>query len=382
MESAATSASKHADTCKQFVQIFDEFLDNCKKVWSSDLELSKSSLALKSVVLGNPENEAKFVQRFYEALVAPVPEGIKVPYGKAFRDLTGVPITIFAVAQYHDYSRLFQACDSLEIQHVQVKFNKKYETATPGTRKVLSTVMVSLIDLACSLDPAPPEIPSREALASRVEERKRERAEQRMSEVNIGDAQVSMVCSAIAALEGVAPPEGIQAYSNLRGKTKDDATRAWANLSSAEVDAAIKSRDLGLLTAACDIDFLNVLDLGSLNGKDKGLDEFWSALRRTAGFGVVRDGIPAGVMSSIEEQARGVIEQIQSGGASLESLDINAIGEAVLQQCSAADMSELAANMPAMIPQLVALSTDMPGAPPGFGEVFGGGAAAAALSLN
>ena len=65
---------------------------------------------------------------------------------------------------------------------------------------------------------------------------------------------------------------------------------------------------MGLLTAACDIDFQNVLDLGSLNGKDKGLDEFWPALRRAAGFGVVRGGTPAGAMSSIEGQARGAID--------------------------------------------------------------------------
>lgn len=343
-----------------FVTLFDEFLDSCKARWPSDLELSKCSLKLKSVVLGTEANERQFVDKFFATLMATTPAQVKVPYRKAFVDLAGNDITNLVLAHYKDYDRLFEACDAMQIEHVNFELHDKYTTADPGTRKVMITVIANLVAIATA-NREIPEYPSKAEVTARVQERKKAKADRKLAEVNGNDAEIAMVSNAISSLADVLGDEKVEPYANLSPENKVRAREAWGPIARGEATSAIEGKSISKLYAACNFDFLDALGLQTMDGSKEDFAPFWDHLKRTAGFGAVRSSIPSNIMTSIEAQAREVVSAMQRGEVSLETLDISKIGEAVLETCSAEDMSALAGNMPSMIPQLAQLSGDIPG---------------------
>lgn len=345
----------------RFATLFDQFLTNCKACWPKDVELTKSSLALRTVILGNASMEERFMERFRLAIESQTSPGVRVPYRNAYEELAGKPLTTYVIAAYEDFGSLFAACDDCGIEHVTVKFKDKYDGADKGTKKVMHTVIKKLVQIAYE-DAEKPEFPTREELEAHIEVRKAERkARKTVGSVNAVEAEMQMVITAIDSLKPVVGDEAVTPYMQMAPAERQAATAAWAQVSSADAGAAIKAKSFTMLLAACNIDFLNTLDLSGRDGSGKEFDEFWTCLKRVGGFGAVRSSLPTNVMSSIEREAQSVINKLQSGEVSLEALDIETIGEAVLANCSAEDMSNMAASLPQMLPQLAQLTNDMGG---------------------
>ena len=352
-----------ADPAK-FCQLFAEFMDSCKLQWPSDIELSKSSLAMRGVILGDSAKERAFVDRFRECTRRTVPEAFALTYRNAFQDLTSNPIPTGALIVYNDMQTFFDVTDSYKMEHVSVMLGEKFQSASKPTRKVMAKVARALLDIAYNTDAEgcsemPLAVPTRDALTEHIEKRKKVRAlKKAQSEISAADAEMQMVVNAIMSLKPLVGDEAVDAYRNMEGARQEEARKIWSSIGTPECEEAIANKDLIQLQKCCNIDFLDLLDLPSRDAAAPEFNDFWVSLDRVGGFGKVRQALPHNVMGSIERQAQAVIDSLQKG-ASLESLDINAIGESVLADCSAEDMASMAQNLPGMIPELASLTSSM-----------------------
>jgi hypothetical protein len=84
-------------------------------------------------------------------------------------------------------------------------------------------------------------------------------------------------------------------------------------------------------------------------------------LRKLNDVAKVQKGIPENMLGKIEEYATRIAGKITSGDTSLEGLDMQKIGEEVLQTCSEEDMAKLADNIQNIIPALGSLQQSMCG---------------------
>ena len=78
----------------------------------------------------------------------------------------------------------------------------------------------------------------------------------------------------------------------------------------------------------------------------------WDALERAISLGAVSEAVPASMMGGIEDAAQRLAKKIASGDASLETLDMEAIGREVLSGVSEEDMTSFADNVEKLMPAL------------------------------
>lgn len=148
----------------------------------------------------------------------------------------------------------------------------------------------------------------------------------------------------------------------------------WAEAAQGDAEAAIRGRDATSLSSfpwpGFEEDERPKLCKTLSDGK------LWDTLESIVSFSKVQQTIPGDMMSKIESQAQRLSEQLMSGG-SLEDIDLTAIGESVLAECSESDMSAVADRIGSLLPTLTSLQKNLPpgvgSTPPIDASVFAGG---------
>ena len=364
------------ETSNQFITVYEEFIDSCKDMWTNDLDLTKTSIGIKTTVKPYPEEVFRAVRGFYEHLIAPIPASVHVPYAKAFYDITGTSLSVLALIHYGDMERALTVADMTELDHVHVKWLNKYQNANKKTQKIIKKVFIALAELSLQATKNPDprsEYPTQQAISDNIEKRREEKKmliEARNT--TIDETERNLICEAISHLEGLCPPEGIEQYNPDTLAKSNNTTKvceAWQSIKSEEARKAIRDRSFKNLVACVVLDPLNVLNLpeavnrATKFSKSKPMDKFWETISKEASFSNVRDHIPVGIMENIEKQAQSMIERIQNGDMSFADIDINTIGETVMQNCSAADIEALSENIPSVLPELQGMmkGMDLPG---------------------
>lgn len=148
--------------------------------------------------------------------------------------------------------------------------------------------------------------------------------------------------------------EGLGLARRIRAMEKEELKEAcdtWSNGIEEGLEAKLKARDLSLIHYEWPV--LTDLEKKALSSKmENELDDTWSDLEQAVCFSRVQKSIPTGMLSKIEECAQSLARDISSGKTSLESIDLQKLGEGVLSQCSEEDMNKMAGNIGSLLPSI------------------------------
>jgi hypothetical protein len=82
----------------------------------------------------------------------------------------------------------------------------------------------------------------------------------------------------------------------------------------------------------------------------------WRCILQLTNFARLNGGIPTNLMSNIETYAQQIASDIMNGKMRMEDMDVQKLGQDVLQGCSATDISALASNVDKLFPSIQQLS--------------------------
>ena len=88
-------------------------------------------------------------------------------------------------------------------------------------------------------------------------------------------------------------------------------------------------------------------------------DTLFDAFKSISSFCRVQTNIPTNMQGRIEGYANRLAQDISNGRTSLDSLDLNRIGEEVLAGCAPSDMEAFAGNISEILPTLSTLQKEV-----------------------
>lgn len=87
----------------------------------------------------------------------------------------------------------------------------------------------------------------------------------------------------------------------------------------------------------------------------------WSQIDQLNSYAKISSNIPTGVMSRIETMASKLASDLHSGSVTMDTLNLQNIGEQVLSNCDAAELSKMSENIGDLLPVLTQMGAAMPG---------------------
>lgn len=319
-----------------------------------------------------------------EALLTPMDaKGAK--WVKAVQRIrNGTPPSHYLAVEYRDYACL-KALGVVEEFGVEMPG----EASKPSEEDHQSDVsrywtgmrmLCKLSLLACGLEMEP--VPTREEIQANIQKHKSIKQARRGG--GGGGTAMSMTAafqSGIASLgDSIGGEEGEGLAKRMRaleGDALKQASEEWSSGLAQGLEERLKKRDMSLVGK------------GEEGGREEGEEgatpyewpvltkeenarlrtvlassetcEAWTTLEQTVCFSRVQQNIPVGMLSKIEECAQTLAADITSGAASLDTLDLQKLGESVLSQCSEDDMSKMAGNIGNLLPTIGTLQGAMKG---------------------
>jgi len=282
-------------------------------------------------------------------------------YSKSFRRLRGRPLTVGDVIAYRDKDALVRiTCEDGDTSS-QYDLSELFGAGDLQIDASNTTLVWAKIDELCfaarvmhGKDPQHAPVPSRDEIAAEIKRHKRAK-QTGMPEGGLDEARVQQVGAALGGLREARGTEGAPAL--------DAAALAALDKDIAEVPAG-GTKSIAELLAAGDVGpFLDTaaakhLQIGAPGeGDAEAWASFTDTLNRAHGLYKMKASIPVGMMASIEASAASLAEQMAMGKA---PTDVMSIGQDVISNCSAADLQALAANIPALVPDLKKVYEGMP----------------------
>lgn len=320
----------------------------------------------------------------------PVPADVKVPYRAALqRLLPSHTLTCGDLAYYMDVISMRNAAMSWPMYNAAQwdGFLAAVSDAAPEKSEMVQLAMNELRSRALPRGTQTP--PSRDDLARNIEEhRQRKRAHQaegggaaRASgapKATVDTALFSAIgefACAFATCAKLAPQAAAQ-YSGMALASPSPAHQAvreaWLTAlrdrtSEAALSAVIQRQDFAALidAHASSIDALGTFDLARDRAAvqasyDEASDDersaLWDAASKIASFAHVQASMPASVLSSIEQAAGNLVQRMQDGTLDMDALDLNQIGDDVLNKCSERDVTSVTRNLKDVLPSVLNLS--------------------------
>ena len=281
-----------------------------------------------------------------------------VSYGKAFARLTGRPIALGDIIVYRDFDAFIHALGA-------VKGNDEYADLTlssilkPEDVRVAEESMDTFWETTTKIytssrvlgdkSPELPKIPSSEDIASEI---KRHKAAKKAppagtSSAGLDDARLDSINAALAELCRGYKKEPVVITADILAEIDTELGTVHEKSGKTFADAASEG-DIEVISSA---PFVERLSLPSPSLAECPMWKAFSAvISRAHGLSQMKKSMPPTMMKLIEQRASKLAASMQNGGGS--PTDIMQIGQEVLQSCSQDDLSNLASNLPALVPNL------------------------------
>ena len=135
--------------------------------------------------------------------------------------------------------------------------------------------------------------------------------------------------------------KALQMEDKIKSLSKDDAGMFWQFVHEA----------IQLITAetTCEAMRTNFPELGT---KDEYSEESLSLARRIGSLCTMKNAIPTNMMNGIEKVASTLVRDINNGKVDFASLDVESIGEQVLNGVGEGDVNDFANNLEKILPAL------------------------------
>ena len=286
----------------------------------------------------------KLAERWHAVLSKPLPKGIK--YAKAVQRILGHPAPLYVGVEYKDVSLFLDEEFSSIV---------KAPLDAEGWRALQAANRLAACALGIDIDRAP----SREEIQQNIHA-------VQMAKKKPETSSVSQACKMtyVGLGEALGDEAATRALSERAAAVDDkELTAAWAAMLQerpgfADECAQRQPPPMEAWTAVPPAarQALCAALAGSRDAKA------WSSVDQMNGYSKITSNIPTGVMSKIETMASRLASDLQSGSVTMETLNLQNIGEQVLSDCSESDLSKLTGNIGDLLP---VLSQMAPGAMPG-----------------
>lgn len=295
-----------------------------------DCEETKDWVLWSDNVIGtDPDKRLKGIETWYETMSTPLAKGC-AKYAKAVQSITDAPTTVYHAVAYRDAEAAHATASVLK----PLDFPGKMKTLKGEERDVFWQYLSELNAHAYgALRRACPAVPTSDEIAKDIAKRRSQ-------------------ASASKSLETTLTGSGNFEKSIEDGWKKLCASRGVA----AAFDGVVaKLEAFAIDGSATDLEARSrlVLDRFSdeLGARPLTQDE-WVQFESVHQLCTMHSAIPTEMMRGIESVANGLVEEVANGKASLETLDIEAIGQKVLSQVSSHDISSFASNLDKILPAL------------------------------
>ena len=264
-------------------------------------------------------------------------------YHKAFKRLTSRELTIDDVIQYGDIKALC-ACDAGQ---TVLGIGTLYEiddidTACEAAIPLLKDM--SLVSSGAVNTPVQPDLPSREQIQENI---KQYRARSKAPDTAAPDISVARRMSIYEAIRAVHPSAALV-----------DSTLEEIDRQVTEMDQTALQK--GDVRAVAELPVLKALQLPAPTSQNtQQWQELAIALARSESLLQMTKSIPPAMMATIEKQASAIAGGVQQGTINMGDVDLAALGESVMSNCSKEDMTDLASNMDTLMPNLQNLTKTM-----------------------
>jgi hypothetical protein len=280
---------------------------------------------------------------------------VSVQYGKAFARLAGRPITIRDVVAYRDMENVVKS--GIAQKALKTKFTMK-DVDTSDSDAIWDAVetVTKAADMFALLEETTSR-PSREDIAREITEHKKRKKK---------PAAPAGVTMDEARSHGVI--ECVEEFCKACGYTKPtfDAHAATACDQATSTDAGGGETfgdhaTNGNLTKFASCPFPSEWNIPT--EYDPEFEDAWSDLAKGIAKSYhlhkMQSSIPQNMMAEIEKQAIQMASGMENGTMDLSQMNIGAIGESVLKQCSTSDLDQLAGNLHTILPNINTLASSL-----------------------
>lgn len=284
-------------------------------------------------------------ERWHALMSRPIPAEIK--YGKALQRIIGHPASLYVVVEYKDMAAFI---DEEFASVVRSPLDAEDWRALQALNRLV----------ACALGHDLDRVPSRDEIQSNIRAFK-------MSKKAPDVGSVSQACKmAYAALGECLNDEAADAFTQRAAAADDkELTAAWSDMlraySSFTDECAQRSPPpANAWTAVPEVARQSLVTaLGSADARA------WTQVDQMNSYAKISTNIPTGVMSKIETMASKLASDLQNGSITMDSLNLQDIGEKVLSECDAGDLSKLTGNIGELLPVLSQMAPGMAAGIPG-----------------
>ena len=286
-------------------------------------ELKECCDALTAGLDADGEEGVEFLNRLSSYLNTSVPHKM-VKYDRAILSITGNPLNVYQTLMYKDIGTVSNVFPRLR----GLRMDEKVKTLSSDDLGMFWQFVHEAVQLVLrATQTVPPVVPTTQQIAEDIERRRRQRDQ--VNNTNISRSGMSVA-------DGV--DELWKELCHTRNVTPmpltDALTERIARLISGETTNEEMCRNFPEL------------------GKDDYSDESLAIARRIGSLCTMKNAIPTNMMSGIERVASSLVRDINSGKMDFASLDVEKIGEQVLQGVGEGDVNDFANSLDKILPAL------------------------------
>ena len=286
-------------------------------------ELKQWCDALTAGLDADGDEGTEFLRRLASYLNTPVPHKM-VKYDRAILSITGNPLNVYQLLMYKDIgpvSNVFPRVRGLEM-------DEKVKTLSNDDLGMFWQFVHEAIQLVLrATQTIPPVVPTTQQIAEDIERRRRQR---------------DQVNNASSSRSGMSVAEGVDELWKELCHTR--------NVAPMPLSDALTGRIARLMSGKTTTEEMcrNFPELGN----DEYSDESLAIAHRIGSLSTMKNAIPTNMMSGIERVASSLVRDINSGKMDFASLDVEKIGEQVLQGVGEGDVNDFANSLDKILPAL------------------------------
>ena len=324
---------------KAFWDIMGEFATALEETFPSCQETKDWCLYMRNVVQGNDAKMKESVEKWCTGLQKPLR---KAKYAKAVQSiLDGSPATVYHALAYHDMEAAEAAFETL--QPLELSSKLKSDAMDEEARAVFWKYLDELNKHAFAFTKTtPPRVPTPEEISEDIQRRKGGGSAPAPPGPALNQG-LTDVWRQLCALRGGGVVDGDEDLADRLSTT----LKAPHGGDGGSLGDGCRAHDAAAFAALADA---VGGELGSAT--EAPTDEHWALLDKVLGLLAMSSAIPAPMMRGIENVADQLIKDIAAGNADLGSLNLEAIGQQVLSNVDAKDVSSFASNMDKLLPAL------------------------------
>ena len=281
-------------------------------------------------------------ERWHAMMVRPVPKVIK--YAKALQRILGHPASLYTVAEYKDVTIFV---DEQFATVVRSPLEADDWRAIHAVNRLVACAMCYDIDRTPSRDEIHANIQATKTTKKSIDDVGTVTHACRMTYVAIGDHLDAKAAYEISARYATNDDDQVI--------TKDwsDMLQAWPSF----VDDCTKRNTPPVEAWKAIPESARPSLVKALYSPNAAL---WSQIDQMNNYTKISTNIPSGVMNRIETMASKLAQDLQTGTATMENLNLQSIGESVLANCDPEELSKLTGNIGELLPMLSQMGGGFP----------------------